>query len=156
MPKISSSPDNIKVTCTLQPVQGWEQNGDNCYLWSTNEKNWSDAEEFCVNEGGHLASITSDAINSYVREGISGHLWIGGNDIHQEGVWQWTDNMPWEFTAWDQGEPNNSGGNEDCLVIWGYSGSGYSWNDGHCHRELRFLCSKKTNSGDAYIFDKQC
>ena len=123
MPKISSSPDNIKVTCTLQPVQGWEQNGDNSYLWSTTNKNWADAEEFCVNEGGHLASVTSDAINEYVMEGMNikglNRLWIGGTDIHQEGVWQWTDNMPWEFTSWDQGEPNNSGGNEDCLVIWG-------------------------------------
>ena len=151
MPKISSSPDNIKVTCTLQPVQGWEQNGDNCYLWSTNEKNWSDAEEFCVNEGGHLASVTSDAIEEYVMEEMNikglNAIWIGGTDIHQEGVWQWTDNMPWEFTSWYGAEPNNKGGNEDCLEMV----QGGGWNDQSCHEEFRFLCSKKTHSGDAYI-----
>ena len=102
-----------------------------------------------MNEGGHLASITSDGIKEYVMEGMNikglNVIWIGGTDIHQEGVWQWTDNMPWEFTSWIGGEPNNAGGNEDCLQ-WH---AAHGWNDAPCEYQVpyRFLCSKKTHSG---------
>jgi len=100
-----------------------------------------------VNEGGHLASITSDGIKEYVMEGMNikglNVIWIGGTDIHQEGVWQWTDNMPWEFTSWNGGQPDNWGGNEDCLHWYAARG----WNDAPCNNEYRFLCGKKTHSG---------
>ena len=92
-----------------------------------------------MNEGGHLASITSDGIKEYVMEGMNikglNRIWIGGTDIHQEGVWQWTDNMPWEFTSWNEGEPNNNN-NEDCLQ-WS---TAHGWNDAHCYNAYRFLC----------------
>ena len=39
-------------------------------MWSTEEKNWENAEDFCKKEGGNLASITSKAIKDYVTEGL--------------------------------------------------------------------------------------
>ena len=123
-------------------------------MWSTSKKNWADAEEFCVNEGGHLASVTSDAIKEYVVEGMNikglNKTWIGGTDKQEEDVWKWTDNRPWEFTSWAPREPNNAHGNsEHCLEMV----LGWGWNDVGCRRhELRFLCSKKTQSGNKYQF----
>ena len=100
-----------------------------------------------MNEGGHLASITSDGIKEYVEEGINvrglSNIWIGGTDIRQEGIWKWTDNRPWEFTSWNGGQPNNWGGNEDCMQ-WSAT---HGWNDASCNREYRFLCGKNTHSG---------
>ena len=75
--------------------QGWERNGNNCYLWSTEKKTWADAEHFCQGEGGHLASVPSSAIEDYVKEGLQRHnidvAWLGGNDIEEEGTWKWAD-----------------------------------------------------------------
>ena len=89
------------------------------------KKSWPDAEKFCVNQGAHLASVTSDAIMRHLfdrmKEKGLNNIWIGGTDKDQEGVWKWTDNTPWEFTAWLQGEPNNNvhqtDGEQNCLEM---------------------------------------
>merc|ERR1712025_1009693 len=39
-----------------------------CYFWNTEKKKWADAEAFCVNQGGHLASITSDVILDFLLD----------------------------------------------------------------------------------------
>ena len=74
--------------------------------------------------------------------------WVGGNDIDEEGTWTWTDGSPFEFTFWYSGEPNNSGGDEDCMHAIGIEYErGETWNDRRCSASLTFLCSKKTSSG---------
>jgi len=153
-----SNPNETK-NCSMEPCPGtacgeaWEVHGDHCYYWSTEVKTWEAAEAFCQQKNGHLASITSDAINKYVMEGIKRRglhgTWIGGNDIDEEGNWKWTDGSPFEFTFWTSGEPNNAGPDkdEDCLM-YGYRGK---WNDGRCTRVpsymTGFLCSKKKGTG---------
>ena len=67
---------------------------------------------------GHLASVTSEAIEEYIienRRDIS-YLWLGGSDKEEEGVWKWSDGSPWEFAKLNKGEPRN-GSKEDCLII---------------------------------------
>merc|ERR1719305_2253803 len=120
--------------------QGWEKNGANCYFWSTNKMNWTDAEDFCKEKGAHLASVTSSTINDYILEGKAirdiPHLWVGGTDAEIEDVWKWTDGSAWEFTFWGPGEPNNFG--PQCLV---YHPSN-TWDDRTCFWEDKFLCSQ--------------
>merc|ERR1711953_1568655 len=75
------SEDNCVESCE----QGWEKNGDHCYLWNTDKKNWNDAEDFCQKEGGHLASVTTNATKQYLEEGVNRTaFWFGGNDIEKE------------------------------------------------------------------------
>ena len=128
----------------------WEKNGDHCYLWSRKGQQkltWDDAEEFCNKEGGHLASVTSEAINEYIhhekRKRRISRLWIGGTDKEKEGVWKWSDGSPWEFTKWNKGEPGN-GSDEHCLLHFGYDDT---WNDYLCTDENNFLCSLPLCSG---------
>ena len=132
--------------------QGWERNGNNCYLWSTEKKTWADAEHFCQGEGGHLASVPSSAIEDYVKEGLQRHnidvAWLGGNDIEEEGTWKWADCTPWDYTFWASSEPNNQGGGEDCLhqltnpsEYGGYLH--WKWKDSKCSNKFGFLCSKR-------------
>ena len=122
--------------------------GDHCYYWSSEAKTWEAAEAFCQQRNGHLASITSDAINRYVLEGMKsrglGRTWIGGNDIDEEGTWKWTDGSPFEFTFWKSGEPNNKG-DEDCMELW--VGNKGRWNDKKCSAKGNFVCSQKICSG---------
>ena len=114
------------------------------------KKNWTAAEDFCLNEGGHLASIATEAVNSFIGSKMD-RTWVGGNDRDEEGSWKWTDCTPWEFTLWNSGEPNNYGGQQDCGYIisraWGH---GRVWDDDMCYREKEFVCSKKICTGPLF------
>ena len=140
--------------CVEACGEGWEENGEHCYLLSTEAKNWTDAEDFCQQAEGHLASIHSNVTNDFVAEGTKrrglDRLWLGGNDIEEEGTWKWTDCTPWEDTFWGGGEPNNLG-EEDCLEV-----RSLKWNDLKCSGEQGFVCSKKICTGRIYDhFKKQ-
>ena len=115
-------------------------------MWSTEEKNWDDAEDFCKQEGGNLASITSKAIKDYVTEGLKtkglDKVWVGGTDKEEEGVWKWSDNRPFEFKSWADGEPNNANNGENCMDM-----KSNGWNDDSCQNEVKFLCGKNAQSG---------
>ena len=99
--------------CVESCEEGWEENGDHCYFWSNDTKSWTDAEDFCQKEGGHLASVASNATQKYMdqryRKGLGGVVWLGGNDIEEESAWKWTDCSHWEVEFWYPGEPNNNG-----------------------------------------------
>ncbi|XP_050186562.1 hepatic lectin-like [Myiozetetes cayanensis] len=68
-------------------------------------------------------------------------FWIGLSDRNSEGIWEWIDGTDYgsSFTFWKEGEPNDSGGNEDCAHLW----LGGRWNDVHCNYECFFICEKK-------------
>jgi len=132
--------------CVEACEQDWERNGEHCFLWNTDARNWTDAEDFCQQTGGHLAFADSN-VTDFVMEGMRRRgldlVWLGGNDIEEEGTWKWADCTPWEDTFWGRGEPNNAWGGEDCLGIYHWM-----WNDGGCFGEKAFVCSKKICSGD--------
>lgn len=54
------------------------------------------------------------------------NLWIGASR-DENGTWTWVTGEPWEYTNWNDGEPNNSSNvvaNETCAAVWPYG-----WND---------------------------
>ena len=136
--------------CVLSCKQNWEQNGTQCYFWSRKKKNWDDAEKTCVALGGHLASITSKAINKYILEGIFSrnidYLYVGGTDRGLEGSWKWTDCTDWNFTNWEENEPSNKR-DHDCLSLQPPTSNKPSWNDELCTYEDWFLCSRQLCQG---------
>ena len=76
---------------------------------------------------GHLVTITSAAEMAVVQSIVpSGYMcWIGATDERSEGTWEWvTGETLSSYTNWMNGEPNNSGGNEDYAAV---SLSWYEW-----------------------------
>jgi len=137
--------------CVEACGEDWERNGDRCYFWGTDKKNWTEAEDFCQREGGHLASVTSNATKVFVLEGMEraglDDAHIGGNDIEQEGTWTWTDCTPWGVTFWASNQPSNCCGGENCLhqiLKWTLDENwNHKFNDEPCSRKSGFVCSKK-------------
>uniref|UniRef100_A0A182N2M7 C-type lectin domain-containing protein n=1 Tax=Anopheles dirus TaxID=7168 RepID=A0A182N2M7_9DIPT len=111
---------------------------------------WFQAWQTCLLYGGHLASIESAAENGRVEAAIravgslTGDWFIGGTDIGIEGRFAWI-GLHREITAssyknYAPGEPNNSGGAEDCLSMGSQAGS--KWNDLPCTTNVQgFVCA---------------
>ena len=64
----------------------------------------------------------------------------------QEGIWRWERTAAiFDYTNWDNFEPNNSYGSEDCLQLFGPN-YGFKWNDLSCNDFLghnpKPLCQK--------------
>ena len=70
----------------------------------------------------------------------SDRVWIGGTDKRIEGVWEWSDGSPWDYENWRKPtEPNNYGGNEDCIILFGSR----KWFDAKCDNSFigGYVCS---------------
>ena len=146
-------------------AEGWEANGDHCYLFGDEKKNWTAAEDFCRGEGGHLATMNTNATRAFVLAGMMIRnidlAWIGGNDLEEEGVWKWTDCTPWEAEFWAPGQPDNTYNNQDCLTqvhrsSWNNGVLNRMWDDFACSEKIEFLCSKKICSGDNFKGRTSC
>lgn len=105
-------------------------------------RNYAAAEFDCVAQGGHLVSIHDQATQDEVRNTayglLPGNWWIGLSDNALEGTFVWSDNTPRDYTAWAGGEPNNSGGNENCAHLWDAAGG--EWNDILCAVNMSYVC----------------
>lgn len=92
---------------------------------------WTDAESEAISLGGHLATINDEAEQNWLLSIFSPnrdrHLWIGLNDVDQEGLFVWANGDPFIFSNFPPGEPNNFGGIEDYTYI--DVAHGDAWND---------------------------
>ncbi|XP_028664633.1 lectin-like [Erpetoichthys calabaricus] len=132
--------------CQGSCEQGWVSYSGQCYQFFSLMKTWSDAETFCFNLGGHLASVHNADDNKFItnfikRKDMSGPtIWLGASNYQQISLWLWTDGSKWDFTNWNTGEPNNSNNVERCLHF-NYAVEG-GWNDVDCGWEYPFVCVK--------------
>ncbi len=102
---------------------------------------WTEAKARCESLGGHLATITSQAEQTFleglIQDGTKYHYWLGGTDEQREGTFAWVTGEPFQFTHWDQNEPNDysGAGGEDYVHMlrvpnYGQPGSAFGrWND---------------------------
>merc|ERR1712133_186211 len=86
-----------RAKCVTSCTEGWESHGNHCFKWKTHYETWDSAQICCKSENANLASVTSEAINQYVLEGMRtrnlSYIWIGGNDKDEEGTWKWVDGV---------------------------------------------------------------
>ncbi|XP_029814500.1 hepatic lectin-like, partial [Manacus vitellinus] len=119
----------------------WEYSLGKCYYFSLGRASWFRAKAQCEELGSHLAVIDSFAEQSFIMfRTRNERFWIGLTDRNSEGDWEWIDGTDYKttFTFWKEGEPNNSGNNEDCAHVW-LAGK---WNDVYCTYECYFVCEK--------------
>jgi hypothetical protein len=98
--------------------------------------------------------IETQAENEWIAEQNVTNPWIGLNDIASEGSFVWLDGEQPGFTKWNDGEPNDAGGAEDCGVLYTTGTSVAMWNDADCSSALPFVCEDvprrpESDPGDA-------
>jgi len=94
------------------------------------------AVEHCETVGMTLATIDNERDNEILFSAANNTSpWIGLSDQLEEGAWVW-DSRTSGYSNWNRGEPNNWGGNEDCVEFTG----GGRWNDASCDARRSFFC----------------
>lgn len=81
------------------------------YKYYDNSLKWNDAKDACKKMGGHLATISSAAENSfianYAKNGQKRYYFIGlYNKSETDYDWKWVTGEKVQYTNWNTGEPN--------------------------------------------------
>ena len=136
---------------------GWKTYRGSCYKFDTSsKKSWDDARSACLAMTSDLVSIGNYYEQVFIvsetrKYGRGQHFWIGLNDKRVEGIFEWSDGSPATYTAWNRGEPNNWGGNEDCAEI---AAERLRWNDNNCRHAVYFICKRR--QGKAMLYQLLC
>lgn len=137
---------NMDGTLIIQGVpkklpcpDGWFRNTDTCYLFNKQEKlNWYGASIRCHDLGGRLVELETETEMKYIVDIIDkeNNVWIGASDDDIEGSWVWSSSQKAvDVVTWQSGQPNNLGGNQDCMEI-----GLLKMNDENCFEENLYVC----------------
>lgn len=123
-----------------------EDNGHS-YDLIFSDMNWSDsrADAESFSEPGlscHLVTITSAEEQDFIFQnfavGRGVFPWLGLSQDpagpEPDGGWEWVTGEPYEYTNWEEGEPNDADGVEDCTET-----SERGWNDLNCLDDRPYL-----------------
>lgn len=138
---------SVGTSHSVQPdvVHGPITNPANGHVYYLLDRSiWTDAEAKAVSLGGHLATINDAAEDNFVYDtftpiakSLSGlvnpGLWIGFNDVDDEGSFVWVSSQPVTYVNWGQDEPNNLG-NEDYVHIITAGLKDRHWGDSNVDR----------------------
>lgn len=89
--------------CPQGAIQGLVD--DECFTLGQSAIGWYDAEEECVRQNGHLASVDSAFSNAFLVDNTNPLLtilWLGGVADGAPARWRWTDRTPFVYTNWAQ------------------------------------------------------
>lgn len=126
-------------------VNAFQYNGHYYYLYNKVANSYADAESFCENRGGYLASINDAAENTalfnYIKSLGYSSVYFGLSDKDEEGNWTWANGDPVKYLNWKSSEPN--GGKSENYGMFYFSDG--TWNDGSWGSA--FLCEWELPTG---------
>ncbi|MEW6092981.1 MAG: lectin-like protein [Chloroflexota bacterium] len=111
LPVATSTPTRTKTphltaTATADPRISNQANNHK-YLFVQIGSTWHQAQDYCMERGGHLVTIQDAEEDQFIFQLTGGNTWLGASDEAQEGTWVWVTREPWNYQNWDTGEPNN-------------------------------------------------
>ena len=129
--------------------EGWHRFNGHCYLPVEIGKTWDEASASCREKNSYLFEITTDEEFGFVEPLLGYHLkdwrhrfWIGASDRSREGTFVYEhSNLQVPQKYWGDGEPNNKGGDENCVVVSRVEGN-FGFNDFPCNKGTYFVCEK--------------
>jgi uncharacterized protein (TIGR03067 family) len=87
--------------------------GSKRFALYTEQLSWHAARQRCVELGGRLAEVRSQAENDFLERMVVNRepdgVWLGATDEVQEGRWLWSEGSPLTYANWDNTQPNNAG-----------------------------------------------
>ena len=130
--------------------------GDSIYKIYETATTYGAAKAQCESDGTHLAIPKSEAENHFIASLIPNEdIWIGINDIEEEGTYVTVDGSAISYTNWKSGQPDNTikvllkgtpegtPNDEDGIHI---SYQDKKWNDNPVNYLHKFVCSKSISN----------
>lgn len=132
-------------SCEKCPTS-WLHFQGSCYYFSETQAIWNTAQNFCSVHGAHLVIVKDLDEQSFLSQHTRGRgYWLGLRTVRHLGKiqgYQWVDGVSLTFSHWNSGEPNDSRGREDCVMML-HSGL---WNDAPCSNEKDgWICEKRSS-----------
>ncbi|XP_059147584.1 MAM and LDL-receptor class A domain-containing protein 1-like [Physella acuta] len=141
--------------CPASSVKHTINNVTSCYTFHATPMTWKAAYDFCRREGPNsgLVSIETQQEQDFLVSVITNDpaltavgqhgFYTSGSDAASEHQFVWTDTgsargINWAG-GWHAGQPNNVGGNQNCLLME-YPSDGYKWGDIECDSTHPFIC----------------
>ncbi|XP_057565555.1 C-type lectin domain family 4 member G [Hippopotamus amphibius kiboko] len=127
-----------------QCPQSWLPFQGSCYFFSTQRATWVEAQRHCEEASGHLVIVQGLDEQGFLSRNTRGRgYWLGLRAVRRarriQG-YQWVDGVPLSFSHWNKGEPNDSLGREDCVMMLRTG----MWNDARCDsKEDCWICEKR-------------
>ncbi|XP_033759064.1 perlucin-like protein [Pecten maximus] len=149
---MSSLKELVILTCG----DGWVYFEDHCYWYSRTATTWQAARDLCQAMDTDLVDVTGFQENRFIKyhmrdiqkrehPAVLRYYFLGGTDMDNEGRWVWVrTGQSFGFTNWASGEPSNSNGVEDCVILNGESFA--DWNDAPCDQSYYGICKKSVKS----------
>jgi lectin-like protein len=132
----------------LTPACPSQAFGGSCYELFGGPASWSEAEQRCVDWGGHLAKVESAQEDAFLggllgapggsAEGARG-AWLGGSDAAQDGEFIWADGSALLFDAFAPNQPDDGAG-VDCIEK--RNDATALWYDQRCTDEYPYICRR--------------
>lgn len=122
---ISGNGNGILIEATPYEVFHWpsQSGGNGHYYVVCPETAWRNAEMAAVKLGGHLADVVDTAEQAFLENYILANpayvdrsLWIGLTDQDEEGTFGWTSGVPFQYSNWLDGEPDDPDGGDYVAV----------------------------------------
>ena len=109
------------------------------YFFCTVPEDWSSAHDICSDYGYDLVNIHSyeELLNIGDNLSVVASIWLGLNDIEEEGEWVWSNGEEHNYVNWTMNEPNQFWSDEyDCAYITPYG----EWGTSQCDYLSAYMC----------------
>lgn len=136
---------------------GWVHIQDRCLLFVNDLLEYNDAVQKCIDESGTLFEPKNALVNGRITgaaRGSSGfsdddpEFWIGVSDATNEGNFAYqSSGSSILYSNWNDGEPNNDFGTENCVAIVGKKGK---WFDQNCTITKKSICEDPDDEATYY------
>nr|XP_008504809.1 PREDICTED: LOW QUALITY PROTEIN: C-type lectin domain family 4 member G-like [Equus przewalskii] len=134
------------------PPASWVEAQRSCYFFSEITATWDEAQRRCVGASAHLVIVRGLEEQGFLSRNTRGRgYWLGLRAGRRAGLravrrarkiqsYQWVDGVSLSFSYWNQGEPNDAQGREDCVMMLRTG----MWNDAPCNSERdSWICEKR-------------
>ncbi|XP_054320595.1 C-type lectin domain family 4 member G isoform X3 [Pongo pygmaeus] len=140
-----SDPRHPADSCEPCPTS-WLSFEGSCYFFSVPKTTWAAAQGHCADASAHLVIVGGLDEQGFLTRNTRGRgYWLGLRAVRHLGKvqgYQWVDGVSLSFSHWNQGEPNDAWGRENCVMML-HTGL---WNDAPCDSEKDgWICEKRRN-----------
>ncbi|XP_048362422.1 mannose-binding protein C [Sphaerodactylus townsendi] len=114
--------------------------GQKTFISTHQHDTFANGRARCAKAGAALACPMNADENAAVQELAkrgAKFAFLNVNDLQTEGLFVYENGKALGYTNWKKGEPNNYGGNEDCVVIIPENAQ---WNDFNCEQRGLIIC----------------